>query len=74
MDTKVYKELIELQGRVEEHVLTHLKFITWTTLAVQWLRLCTSSAGGVGSIPCRGTRIPDATWHGQKKKENYHLD
>ena len=26
-----------------------------------------SKAGGMGSIPCRGTRIPHAVWHGQKK-------
>ena len=32
----------------------------WTTLAVQWLRLCVSSAstaGGVGSIAGWGTKI-----------------
>ena len=33
-----------------------------TSLAVQWLRLCASNAGGAGSIPGRGTRIPHATW------------
>ena len=41
-----------------------------TSLAVQWLRLCLkkkkktlpSSAGGVGSIPGRGARIPHASW------------
>ena len=30
------------------------------SLAVQWLRLCTSSEGGTGSIPGRGTKIPRA--------------
>ena len=29
-----------------------------TSLAVQWLRLRASTAGGVGSIPGRGTKIP----------------
>ena len=32
------------------------------SLAIQWLRLCASSAGGTGSIPGRGTRIPHASW------------
>ena len=39
-----------------------------TSLAVQWLRLYTSSAEGAGSIPGRGTKIPHAAWHGQKNK------
>ena len=36
------------------------------SLAVQWLRLCAFTAGVTGSIPGRGTKIPHATWHGQK--------
>ena len=54
--------------------------ILGTSLVVQWLRLHASSAGGVGSIPVWETKIPHATWHGQKKKKNvillhvkYHL-
>ena len=35
---------------------------------VQWLGRCTSAAG-TGSIPGRGTKIPHATWRGQKKKK-----
>ena len=31
-----------------------------TSLVVQWLRLQTSSAGGSGSIPGQGTKIPQA--------------
>ena len=41
-----------------------------TSLAVQWLRLCTSSVGGAGSIPGRGTKIPHAA--GPPKKGNPH--
>ena len=37
-----------------------------TSLAVQCLRLCASTAGGIGSIPGWGTKIPHAAWHGQK--------
>ena len=35
---------------------------------VQWLRLRASTAGGMGSIPSQGTKIPDAVQYGQKKK------
>ena len=34
---------------------------------VQLLRLRASNAGGVGSIPGQGTKIPQAAWCGQKK-------
>ena len=33
-----------------------------TSLVVQWLRLHASSAGGAGSIPGWGTKIPHAVW------------
>ena len=36
---------------------------------VQWLRLHTSNAGGMGSIPGWGTKIPCATQQKKKKKE-----
>ena len=39
-----------------------------TSLAVQWLRLRASSAGGMGSIPGQETTIPQAARHGQKIK------
>ena len=32
-----------------------------TSLAVQWLGLCTSTAGGLGWISGQGTKIPQAT-------------
>ena len=34
---------------------------------VQWLGLHASTAGGTGSIPGWGTKVPHAAWHGQKK-------
>ena len=37
------------------------------SLAVQWLRLCTSIAGGMGSVPGQGTKIPHASRCGPKK-------
>ena len=45
------------------------KFTHQTSLAVQRLRLWASSAGGAGSIPSRGTKIPQAALCGKKKKK-----
>ena len=39
------------------------------SLAVQWLGLRASTAGGTGSIPGRGTKILHAAQYGQKKKK-----
>ena len=59
-------------------------FIAGTSLVVQRLRLCTSTAGTAGSIPGRGTKIPHTVWCGQKvkrkkiilllKNANHHLN
>ena len=34
---------------------------------VQWLGLCTPTAGGTGSIRSPGTKMPQATQRGQNK-------
>ena len=36
------------------------------SLVVQWLGLCAFTAEGLGSIPDRGTKIPQAAWCSQK--------
>ena len=41
-----------------------------TSLAVGWLRLRTLNAGGKGSVPGLGTKIPRAAQRGQKKNVN----
>ena len=41
-----------------------------TSLAVQWLGLHTSTARDPGSIPGRGTKIPQATWCSPPKKDD----
>ena len=41
------------------------------SLGVQWLGLCAATSGGMGSIPGRGTKIPQVTWRSQKtNKQN----
>ena len=37
------------------------------SLAVQWLGLCSSTAGDLGSIPGWGTKILQAAWSKKKK-------
>ena len=39
------------------------------SLVVQWLGLHASTAGGMGSIPGRGTKGLQAAWYGQLKKK-----
>ena len=57
-----------------KNLLFILKIIIGTSLVVQWLRLQTSIAGGMGSIPGLGIKIPHAIWHGQKKRKNHYLN
>ena len=49
-----------------------LKVNARTSLVVQWLGLCASNAaGGPGSIPGWGTKIPHAVWCSKKNARNY---
>ena len=50
-----------------------LKTQVRTSLVVQWLRLCTSNAGGAGLIPGQGTKIPHAVVCSKKKKKKTKL-
>ena len=43
-----------------------------TSLVVQWLRFCTSTAGGRASNPGRGTKILHAMWWEWKKNVSVH--
>ena len=58
----------QIQLCLADNGIRHRSERSGTSLAVQWLRLCTSSAGGAGSIPGQGTRILHAAWYGQKRK------
>ena len=42
-----------------------------TSLSVQQLRLHTSSAAGIGSIPGQGTKIWQVSWYRQEKKKSF---
>ena len=50
------------------HHQNKFKMVSGTSLAVQWLRLCISNEGDMGSVPGWGTKIPQAVRHGKKKK------
>ena len=39
------------------------------SLAVQWLGLHASTAGGMASIPGQGTMIPHAAWCGNEERK-----
>ena len=39
---------------------------------VQWLGCLAFIAESLGSIPCQGTKLPQAKWHGQKQKRKTH--
>ena len=41
----------------------------WNSPVVQWLGLHAFTAKGMGLIPGRGAKIPQAKWCGQKKKD-----
>ena len=43
-----------------------LKTELGNSLVIQWLGLHASTAGGIGSVPGWGTKIPHALWHSQK--------
>ena len=46
--------------------------VVGTSLVAQWLRLCASTVGGMGSISSWGIKIAQAMQHGQiKKKKTY---
>ena len=40
---------------------------------VQWLRLCASNAGGVGSIPDQGIKIRAGQKNLKKKKKSHFI-
>ena len=43
--------------------------MTRTSLAVQFLRLCASTAAGTGLLPGQGINVKDLTCHTKKRKK-----
>ena len=54
------------------NLLKKIYSLDGTSLVVQWLRLCTSTAGGEGSNPGCGTNIPGAAQCGQNSFLKIH--
>ena len=59
--TKGSKSKREKQIPYDIIYMRNLKYYPGTSLAVQWLRLHASTAGGTDLIPGQGTKIPHAT-------------
>ena len=58
------------RGNPRQHIILDRLFLrnnSGTSLVVQWLELCTSTAGGTGLMPGWGTEIPHATWCSRKE-------
>ena len=54
------------QDQLNNHLVKNFQ-LSQTSLVVQWLRLCVSTAGGPGSIPSWGPNILHAKRCSQKK-------
>ena len=76
---KILKKKNKAGGLILPNFKTHYKAVimqsVWSTsLAVQWLRLPASTAGGMGSIPGEGTKILHVTQRDQKKGQRTWID
>ena len=60
-------KLLEIRNKVK--TVKEKKSKLGTSPVVQWLRLWASTAGGMGSIPGWGTKVPHAVQCGQKTKK-----
>ena len=61
MDMAAFALQVELSIANKDHMAC------WDFLAVHWLRLCLSTARGMGLTPSLGTKIPHAVQFGKKK-------
>lgn len=73
--------IIHLRGKSLYMAHKHTKKLSYdknlktvrTSLAAQWLRCCTSTAGGTALIPGPGTKILYATRHSKKNPKKIFL-
>ena len=66
----MYSYFISFSGSITLFQEFHCR----TSLVVQWLRLSIPNAGGAGSIPGQGTKIPHAVCCTKKKKNFFEKD
>ena len=50
------------------------KTVNRTSLAVQWLKLCVSTAGGTSSIPGWGAKILQDLWCSQEDRKEKQIN
>ena len=62
----------QICGFMQQPLQSGCRAILGTSLAVQWLRCWTSTAGGMCSIPGQGTKIPHALQPEKEKKNKKH--
>ena len=60
-------------GKIQKSTYKKKKVVIGTSMVIQWLRLCASTAGGVGSIPGQGPEILLAMWRENKTKQQGNL-
>ena len=61
--------LAKLTGRKSQLLAAIKDPLHGTSQVVRCLRICASTAEDMGSIPCQGTKSPDATQCSQNKKQ-----
>ena len=62
------KNVLSVKQNKTSYTFIFKKWGAGNSLAVQWLGLSAFTAMGLGSISGRGTKIPQATRHDQKRK------
>ena len=67
-------EIIKMSSKkyLKDKSLRALKVMVGTSLAVQWWKICTSTAGYMGLIPGQGTKILYAVQYGKRKRKKSH--
>ena len=55
-------------------MISRIPLTLGTSWVVQWLGVCASTVGGMGSISTWGIKIAQAMQHGQIKKKNIYQE
>lgn len=68
---KKYKQTVRIEKKKRvliSFALGGLVVLFWNSPVIHWLRLQAPRAGGMGLIPCQGTKITHATWYSPKEE------